>query len=86
MKIYVTRYALTKGIIEIDAEYVKGSYWGKLSKEHFADLYRPSEAFEGFSDAQKAAESMRKKKIASIKKQLAKLEKMEFSESRNLDE
>lgn len=79
MKYFTTRYTLSSGKIE-EEELVTptpdgylfkpDSVWGtfKLGRDAFADR----------SDAVKAAEVARAKKIASLKKQIAKLEKMTF--------
>lgn len=67
MKVWITKYALTDGIIETDSENGARSidlYWGDCH------LSRESEI--------KKAEEMRQKKIESLKKQIKKLEKMRF--------
>lgn len=78
MKFYVTKYALTQGIYEIDGEtvigaYVKGcgsdaSFWGALG----------TDACETHDAAVLRAEKMRSARIASLKKSIEKLEKLTF--------
>lgn len=76
MKIWNTKYALTQGILEQDGEEVGSSMVmvGPLYYLHYEgrDWHRTREA------AVARAEEMRAKKIASLKKQLKKLEGMKF--------
>lgn len=83
MKYYVTKYALgSKGTIEtIDCEKAKyidgyvrqtGGYWGSSFKVG-------RDAHETVDMAMRAADAARLKKIASLKKQIAALEKMVFT-------
>ena len=78
MKVYITKYALTAGIIEADAEILKGDMilingdWNRCFHGEGKDWHRT------FEEAYKKAEQMRIKKIASLKKQLSKYEKMRF--------
>lgn len=76
MKVWITTYALSEGILEHEAEkthsesmiaYDNGRY------AHGNDWHKNKEA------AIARAEQMRTKKIASLKKQLAALEKLEFT-------
>ena len=66
MKVWITKYALTRGIIETENlnDYYsgKGYSWMHYNKE----------------SAIKKAEEMRQKKIASLKEQIEKLERMRF--------
>lgn len=78
-KVFITKYALTKGIIEVEAELHKSSYNGELFiMNDYCSHYIGKGAFLDKSDALKKAEEMRKKKISSLKKQIGKLEKMTF--------
>lgn len=78
MKVYITKYALTSGIIEADAEILTGDMilingdWNRYFHGEGKDWHRT------FEEAYKKAEQMRIKKIASLKKQLSKYEKMRF--------
>lgn len=75
---YLTRYALTEGIkvvegepSDLDADYINiGGYFGSFKLG--------GEIFETLPEAVAGAERKRVKKIASLKKQIAKLEKMTF--------
>jgi len=77
VKMFVTKYALTDGIQELDLEVGKNGYavnrggcWQhfKIGKDAFRDM----------DSAVKDAEEKRLKKIESLKKQIAKLEKLKF--------
>lgn len=78
MKVWVTKYALTKGIFEDDVE-ISGDF------PHLAQS-SPTKYYHGEGkewhrtkiEAIQRAEEMRKKKVRSLKKQIEKLEKMEF--------
>lgn len=83
-KVYITKYALTKGILEKDAE-VKPSHWDKnilfaWVHGNFGDeSFRVgSEAFCTKEEALKDADGKRIKKIESLKKQINKLENLKF--------
>ena len=78
MKVFITRYALTKGIIETDdaegcfdisPEMISSKKYGCF---HGDDWHKTKEEAIAF------AEKMRVKKIESLKKQIAKMEKLKF--------
>lgn len=78
IKAWVTRYALTDGIFVVDGEVchnISSSMlnYGSLKNAHGKDWHRTPEA------ALVRAEEMRKAKIASLKKSIAKLEAMVFT-------
>ncbi|MDC2233564.1 hypothetical protein [Bacteroides thetaiotaomicron] len=80
-KVFITRYALTSGIKEVETEIHKSNF--KDSPNYVRDsaysfYYIGKDAFLDKSEALNKAEDMRKKKIASLRKQIEKLEKMEF--------
>lgn len=83
MKYYVTRYALTRGIEEVEGEKCgrkgdkvlikSGNYWNwstvmDLGKDIFTNL----------KDARKKAEKMRFDKVAGLQKQINRIEEMKF--------
>jgi hypothetical protein len=80
-KVYITKYALTTGILEIEAEIMK-SYWDKYPgyvKDEEGELYYLSkDAFTDEDEAIKKAEEMRKARIISLYKQIDKLDKLRF--------
>ena len=80
-KVFITKYALTKGIIEKEADihsfkdgskfaYVRGEFIGyKITVDAFCD----------YESAIQRAEEVRKKRIASLKRRIEKLEKLSFN-------
>ena len=80
MKVWITKYALTKGIIEVDGELISSDFVSILNR----GVSLPTHWFykgDWHSDKQSAikkAEEMRQKKIESMKKQIQKLEEMRF--------
>lgn len=82
-KVFITRYALTSGIKEVETEIHKSNF--KDSPNYVRDsaysfYYIGKDAFLDKSEALNKAEGMRKKKIASLRKQIEKLEKLSFNE------
>lgn len=83
MKFYITKYALTKGIVEVDSDNVR-DLKVKEARLYFFDgqswlhSYSPGEWYADKSDAIVDAEYRKKKRIASLQKQIAKLESMKF--------
>ena len=80
MLVYITKYALSGGIQAIEAEECDepgmiqqvGAKWATYYHGEGKDWHRTREA------AAERAEEMRKAKIGSLKKQIAKLEKLEL--------
>lgn len=80
-KVFITKYALTKGIIEKEVEiysYMDGSKYAYVKGE-FNGYKMTEDAFYNHENAIQKSEEMRQKKIASLKKQIAKLEKLSFN-------
>lgn len=79
MKVYITEYALTKGILEKEAKIAE--FAGDLFA-HIDGMYKSFligyNVFYTKSEAKQKAEEMRTKRIESLKKQIQKLEKMKF--------
>ena len=79
MKVWITKYALTDGIIEADAE-VGGfdtitATWDNGTR---CENFKREEWWQTKKCAIEHVEDMRQKKIASLKKQIEKLERMRF--------
>lgn len=72
-KVWITKYALTSGIIEKEAE-IKGG----IAIVSTLETYYGKEWHRTEEDAKKRAEEMRLKKIESLKKQIERLEKIQF--------
>ena len=79
MKVWITKYALTNGIIEAEAEPcgfdIISASWDNGTR--CTNLYW-EECYLSKKFAIKKAEEMRQEKIASLKKQIKKLEEMMF--------
>lgn len=87
MKVWITKYALTQGIEEIDSNQVKefkmtdAGYLCFRRNEKYSytiELYSQKEWHRTKESAIKKAEEMRQKKIESLKKQIKKFEEMRF--------
>lgn len=79
MKVWITKYALTRGILEMEC-----AQFGDISVKEVGNpfpTYYHGEGNEWHRTKESAiqkAEEMRQKKIASLKKQIKKLEEMRF--------
>lgn len=77
MKAWITKYALTKGILEKEVEDCRDGMV-RESERHFPTYYHGTDWHTDKKSAIAKAEEMRKNKISSLKKQIEKLERMEF--------
>lgn len=83
-KIFITKYALTYGIKEIEAKITPFDREGGKTAEYarepggYNSYVIGNEAFRSLGEAKMKAEEMRKRKIESLKKQIAKMEKIKF--------
>lgn len=78
--VYVTRYALSQGVQNMEASGISGTMASILLPQGYTDyVYKPHWHLVR-SEALARAEEMRTSKIASLKTQLAKLEAMTFEE------
>lgn len=81
MKYYVTKYALTNGIISVDGRTdMIGDYVHVVSEKGYLSYSFKIgvDAFKTYEEAHIKAVSMRDRKIESLKKQLLRLEKLRF--------
>jgi hypothetical protein len=80
MKVYITKYALTRGIIdEKEVEICKNiPNMVECREAFFHDYFHKPDWHETKEEAIKRAELMKNKKIESLKKQIQKLEKIKF--------
>lgn len=79
MKYWISKYALTRGIFEIEG--IHDDFGNSLQYKDntgWLGFYYKGEYHETEAAARSAAEEMRTKKIASLRKQIEKLERMEF--------
>ena len=78
MIVWVSKYALTSGITKHEAK-IKGCYaYPGAPFFSYASFRLGKDAHDTEEGAIRAAEAMRIKKIAALKKQLSKLESMRF--------
>lgn len=77
---YITNYALTNGIMKVSGTIDSSSGEGLSYKwhGHTQYIYGKNQWHSSINAAKARAEEMRKKKIASLKKQIEKLEKLEI--------
>lgn len=84
MKVYVTKYAMTQGIlgpfdvIESNADEDKYVFVRRSPGAYKEFFSLGTNAFECLDDAKDAAEAMRQKKLASLRKSIAKIEALKF--------
>lgn len=82
IRIWITKRALTEGIVEKLAEIVKepnGDEYFRVKDSSLFEFYR--RGINAFSNRQSAvmhAESLRARKIESLKRQIERLEKLSF--------
>lgn len=77
MKVWISKYALSKGIY---AEEVSEEREGVVRSSDWAWLYVEGKQWHRTpEDALRRAEEMRVAKLASLRKQIAKVEKMDFA-------
>lgn len=76
MKVWITKYALTKGIFEIDARITDDYAFGGTVYECY--IREGNEWHRTYEAAVHKAEEMRDKKIESLEKKFDKLKKMKF--------
>lgn len=79
MKVWIVKYALTKGIYEVECE--KNKFGAMMEKSASLPVFYHGEGKEWCrtkEEAVQAAEKMRQQKITSLEKQIEKLKKMKF--------
>jgi len=81
MKVYITKYALTQGIYETEAEECGAEFKGMIrtGKEYSSYYHGEGKDWHRTREgAIKRAEEMRERKIQSLRKQIQKLENLKF--------
>ena len=82
-KVFVTQYALTKGILCVECEiktYSDGHVYAVLNPNGLSNYYRSGRDFSyTLAEAKIKAEQMRDAKIKALHKQIDKLYKMDFT-------
>lgn len=85
MKVFISKYALSSGITEHEAEMRGNRAYPGAPFASFSGFDLGKDAHETLEGAIAAADASRLKKIASVKKQLAKLERMTFKGARKIE-
>jgi len=80
MKVWITAYALTLGILEFEADTYRPDIIPDPSNTYYHGKYKHWHT--SFKSAQNRAEQMKQYKIEKLKKQLAKIEKLDFSQAK----
>jgi len=81
MKVWITKYALTQGIFEVDGEAKESStllYVPKIRLGTFDAYYHKPDWHETKEEAVAQAEKMRVAKLKSLEKQVAKIRTLQF--------
>lgn len=78
VKVWLSKYALTANIQECEAEIIDGAAYPGHPFMSFVGFQLGKHAHLSREEAVAAAELARKKKIAALKKQIAKLESLTF--------
>ena len=76
MKAYITKYALTYGILHMEGE-VKGEFFIAESQLEYAHRYQENEWFTDLDEALTRAEVMRRRRVRQLKLQLADMKRIE---------
>lgn len=79
MKVYITKYAFTQGIYEVDVR--QSSATRVTATRSVMENYHYSEWHLTRAEAEQQAEKMRLAKIKSLEKQLDKLRRLSFKEA-----
>ena len=74
MKVYVTKYALTRGILLMERTFEDYGNLIHLKGKNEEDFFYKDEFFESESEAIKDAEQRKEKKLIQLQNQLSKLE------------
>ena len=79
IKVFITKYALTEGITEADAELCDNYEMIRVKKKgHFDSYYHGEDWHRTRESAVKRAEIMRDRAIKSAEKKIAKLKNLQF--------
>lgn len=80
MKVFITKYALSQGILEREVNKTQFSAMVSETNKRM-NIYHKPFWHETMEEAIQHAETMRKAKIASLTKQISKLEKLNFNKT-----
>lgn len=78
MKVYITKYWLTKGIIEKEGDIVYKDSLFKSNNSRYAEYFHKNQFFLTMEEAKKHCEVLRFKKIKILEGQIKKIEEIKF--------
>lgn len=76
MKFYITKYALTKGIVEVDADDPRERHYITVPSWWCATFRVGAEAFATREEAEAAALAMAKRRLTGLNRQIQKVSKL----------
>lgn len=79
-KLYITKYALTQGIKLATCQVLDGGTAADVNYEHMNLYYHRNEWHKTWDSALAQAKEMQAKRIFSLKRDLLKVRKLEFTE------
>ena len=79
MKAWITKYALTQGIYVVEGEISENCPTMFVDHKGYSSCYHPPHWHLTEDEAITRAEEMQKKKIASLKRSITNIEKLEFN-------
>jgi hypothetical protein len=83
MKVWITKYALTAGLFQIEAEQskIESGCFGVKDPQFLTTYYHKKDWQPTRHQAVSVAEDMRKRRIASLKKQIKKFEALKWEQA-----
>jgi hypothetical protein len=79
MKVYITKWALTTGILEIEGREVDNGYCViKLSSDHMEQCIQPGDWHRSIDAATVRARELKARKIINLTRQLERLKKLDI--------
>lgn len=77
-KVFITKYALTKGIYEVEVNTTRNKDRVLVSDSYYPQYFYGNEFHLTMEEAKKDAEKRRLEKIQSLEKQIEKLKNLKF--------
>lgn len=78
MKVWITKYALTRGIYEVEVDELSADGGYICQKNNARNVFAPGQWYVNYAFAASRAEEMRKKKITSLERQIERLRMLKF--------
>lgn len=80
MRVYITKYALTQGIFEVEVDECDGKPGLVADRARFVSHYRKPDWHLTIGEAVSRALVMKSKKIASLRRQIRNIEALKFED------